>query len=89
MFKKGKKSEVKFCPVCGTQLGVEDSFCIRCGYSFQQRVKKRRGVKWKNLVFIAIILVLVYLGIRYMNGEPLLPTSIGDLFGFNSTNVSK
>ena len=32
----------KFCPVCGNKLELVDTYCVRCGYSFEARAKKHR-----------------------------------------------
>ena len=81
MFKK-KRPINKFCPVCGMQLKIDDSFCIKCGYSFQNRKKKSRGIKWKNIMIVLIVLLLIYIGIRYSNNEPILPQFLKDIFNF-------
>jgi hypothetical protein len=80
--KKERKPEVgehKFCPVCGIKLKLNDTFCLQCGYSFAARAEKdKKGVKWRNMVIVLILLLAGYIGLRYANGQPLIPTSFGD-----------
>jgi len=78
-----KNLENKFCPVCGAQVKMNDAFCIRCGYSFIKRKEKQRhGIKWSRLIFFLIIIAAIYLGIRYYNGQPIIPSSIADALNF-------
>jgi predicted nucleic acid-binding Zn ribbon protein len=91
MFKKRKHSQKhKFCPVCGIELKVEDGFCLKCGYSFHERSKKSksRGIKWRNVIIVLIILALIYVGIQYSTGQPIIPSFVTDFIpGLgNSTN---
>ena len=80
--KKKHKPEVgehKFCPVCGTKLQLSDAFCLRCGYSFSARVgKNKKRVNWRSTIIIIGILVLAYFGLRYANGQTIIPTSLVD-----------
>jgi len=70
----------KFCPVCGTKLETSDAFCTNCNYSFLARSKKHKnhGIKPKRILALIIILIVIYLGIRYFNGQSLVP-DIGSL----------
>src|SRR3989344_1563252 len=81
--RKKQRQEVgehKFCPVCGTKIQLADAFCVRCGYSFAIRAEKnkKKRVKWRNTIIIIGILVLAYLGLRYANGQTIIPTSLAD-----------
>ncbi|MEK6915880.1 MAG: DUF2116 family Zn-ribbon domain-containing protein [Nanoarchaeota archaeon] len=79
MFSKKKKGEDhKFCPSCGTKLSLKDTYCIRCGYSFQARVEKNKGSKKKNFLIVVILLVIAYFGLRYTNNQTIIPTSFAD-----------
>ena len=40
-----KKSKHKYCPVCGAQLLLKDTYCVKCGYSFEERKKKKKRRK--------------------------------------------
>ena len=77
--KRGDVGKHKFCPICGSKLEMHDSYCLRCGYSFVQRKRRRRGIKWKNIIIFIIIIIVGYLGIRYLNKEPILPESVREL----------
>ena len=77
--KRGNIGKHKFCPVCGAKLELHDSYCLKCGYSFVERRRKRRGIKWKNIIIFIIIIIIAYLGIRYFNNQPVIPESIQDL----------
>ena len=79
MKKKGNIGKHKFCPVCGSRLEVDDYFCIKCGYSFLERSKKRRRtIKWRNLIFLIIVILAIYASIRYFQGKPIIPVSFED-----------
>ena len=84
MFGKKKKVNRKFCPNCGAPLKPEDAYCIHCGYSFGQRQKgqEKKGVKWINLIIAIIIALLIYVGIRYANNQPIIPEFVKELFKF-------
>ena len=78
-----RRQQHKFCPVCGTQLRIDDAFCLKCGYSFTARNKRiSRRLNWKNLILLLIVLIAAYVGLRYTNGQPLIPTSFYDAFNF-------
>jgi len=80
MAKRGKH---KYCPVCGAQLQIKDTYCIKCGYSFEQRKKKNKKIKWKNLVFILAIILIFYFSLRYFNGQSIIPNSVSDALNFS------
>ena len=88
MFRRKRKikSDVgkhKFCPVCGIKLELYDTYCTKCGYSFAERHKKRRKkFKWKNIIFIIIVLIIFYISIRYFNGQSIIPVSMEDALNF-------
>jgi len=77
----GKKKSVqdhKFCPACGLKLKIEDTFCVKCGYSFAERVKKKSKINKTNTIIFITILVVAYFGLRYANGQTWFPTSFAD-----------
>ena len=81
--KKERQPEVgehKFCPACGTKLLLQDTFCFRCGYSFAIRAEKnkKKKIKWRNTIIIIGILIIAYLGLRYANGQTIIPRSFAD-----------
>ena len=82
MFKKERKPEVgehKFCPVCGMKLQLQDTFCLKCGYSFAIRAEKnKKGMNIKNTTIIVAILILAYFGLRYSSGQTIIPRSFAD-----------
>ena len=83
--KKGNLGNYKFCPVCGNNLELSDTFCTRCGYSFANRRRKLASkVKWLNVIGVVIILIAIYLGIRFFNGKPIIPTSFGEILNLSS-----
>jgi len=92
VFRKKKRGDIgkhKFCPVCGNKLEIDDGYCTQCGYSFKSRRKKRK-VKWRNLLFILIILIIIYLGIRIFSGQPLIPENLSGIFNLaNLTGPKK
>ncbi|MCH7567911.1 MAG: DUF2116 family Zn-ribbon domain-containing protein [Nanoarchaeota archaeon] len=75
----------KFCPVCGAILEITDTYCTNCGYSFQQRHRKR-GIKWKNLIIFAIIILLIYIGFRYLNNQQFIPDFLKNILNFSIGN---
>lgn len=73
----------KFCPVCGDKLELSDSYCTACGYSFAERYKRRnKKIKWKNIILIIIVILILYIGVRYSNGQSIIPSSINDVLNF-------
>ncbi len=84
MFKKKERApqigEHKFCPVCGLKLQLQDTFCVKCGYSFAARAEKdkNRKVNLKNTIIIILILIVAYFGLRYSNGQTIWPRSLAD-----------
>ncbi len=84
MFKKKERvpqiGEHKFCPACGVKLQLQDTFCLRCGYSFATRAEKDKNKKinLRNTIIIIIILIISYFGLRYANGQTIWPSSLAD-----------
>ena len=76
--KKGKSQDHKFCPVCGIKLKLIDTFCIKCGYSFEARATKDKKWKKRNLILIICLLLISYFSLRYANGQTWIPTSFAD-----------
>ena len=84
-----KRQQHKFCPVCGTQLKLDDQYCTTCGYSFEARHKKsKKAIKWKNILLLIIVVLAAYLGYRYYNGQPLIP-DLKALLNFTSNQTIK
>ena len=75
---KSNKVDHKFCPACGLKLKIEDTFCVKCGYSFAERVKKKSKINKVNTIIFLTILVVEYFGLRYANGQTWIPTSFAD-----------
>ncbi|MEK6792284.1 MAG: DUF2116 family Zn-ribbon domain-containing protein [Nanoarchaeota archaeon] len=75
---KSNKVDHKFCPACGLKLKIEDTFCVKCGYSFAERVKKKSKINKVNTIIFLTILVVAYFGLRYANGQTWIPTSFAD-----------
>lgn len=80
MFGKKKPGEKdhKFCPVCGTKLHLTDTFCIKCGYSFAVRAEKNKKSRKRNTIIVLILIAIAYFGLRYANGQTLIPNSFAD-----------
>jgi len=76
--KKSHHQDHKFCPVCGTRLNLTDTFCIKCGYSFQVRNEKNKKTNKRNIWIIVGLLVVAYFGLRYANGQTWIPVSFKD-----------
>ena len=88
--KKSRKhnKNQKFCPKCGTQAHAQDTYCTNCGYSFETRGKKqKRGVKWRRIILILIIILGAYIIYRYTNNQDIFPSSIADIFNISSNNA--
>ncbi len=84
-----KRQDKKFCPLCGTQLNIDDAYCTNCGYSFEARHKKRKkAIKWKNILILIIVVLAIYLGYRYYNGQPIFP-DLKTLLNFTSNQTIK
>jgi predicted nucleic acid-binding Zn ribbon protein len=77
MQKSKIKKGVKYCPQCGTELKQEDKFCYKCNYSFEKRKKK---IKWRNLIFIIIAIIVFWVVIRLATGKNPIPVEIIKLF---------
>ena len=77
-----KKQQHKYCPVCGNQLRLDDSYCTRCGYSFVQRKAGSKKIKWKRLLLLLVLIALIYFGFRYANSQPIIPLSWQDALNF-------
>jgi len=75
------KKKRKFCPKCGKEVKLKDDYCISCGYSFKKR-KKRFNVR--NVLIAVAILVVLWIVIRLVGGNPIIPRPIIDIFT-NST----
>ncbi len=84
MFKKKERipqiGEHKFCPACGIKLRLEDTFCLKCGYSFAARAEKNKNekVNLRNVIIVIVILITGYFGLRYVNGQSIWPRSLAD-----------
>lgn len=78
-----KRGKYKYCPVCGARLEIKDTYCTKCGYSFAKRHKRQKKIKWRNLLFVIIILLVFYFSIRYFNGQSIIPTSFPDTLNFS------
>lgn len=81
MFGKKKshgEKDHKFCPICGTKLHMVDTFCVKCGYSFQARAEKSKKSRKKNITIVIILIIIAYFGLRYANGQTILPNSFAD-----------
>ncbi len=80
--KKDRKPDVgehKFCPVCGLKLQLQDTYCLKCGYSFAARVEKnKKGANIRNTLIVIILLVVAYFGLRYAGGQTIIPRSFAD-----------
>lgn len=76
--KKSNTPEYKFCPSCGMKLQLTDTFCVKCGYSFAERSNQKKKIKKRNVWIIVSILVIAYFGLRYANGQTLIPRSFAD-----------
>lgn len=81
MFGKKKRpgeKDHKFCPVCGVKLHLTDTFCVKCGYSFQARAEKNKKSRKKNVMIVIALIIIAYFGLRYANGQTILPKSFAD-----------
>lgn len=76
--KKSKQQDHKFCPSCGAKLKIEDTFCLKCGYSFKERAEKNKKSKKRNVLIVIILIIIAYFGLRYTNGQTWIPTSWAD-----------
>jgi predicted nucleic acid-binding Zn ribbon protein len=79
---KKKKKGVKYCPQCGAGLSEKDKYCIKCGYSFEKRKKK---VKIRNLIILIVAVIIIWILIRILTGNPVIPQPILDIFAKNAT----
>ena len=66
----------RFCPKCGKELKPKDHYCIACGYSFKKRKKK---LNLANILIAVIILIVLWVVIRLVQGQPILPKLLSDL----------
>jgi predicted nucleic acid-binding Zn ribbon protein len=49
------------CPLCGTPLQAEQSWCLRCGAAARTRLAAQP--KWKALVVALVVVVVLSLGV--------------------------
>ncbi len=49
------------CPLCGSELRPEQSWCLRCGAAAQTRLAAQP--KWKALTITFVAIVVVSLGV--------------------------
>jgi predicted nucleic acid-binding Zn ribbon protein len=49
------------CPLCGTPLKPEQSWCLRCGAAARTRLAAQP--KWKALVVALVVVVVLSLGV--------------------------
>lgn len=49
------------CPLCGASLEPEQSWCLRCGAAARTRLAAQP--KWKALVVMLVVLVVLSLGV--------------------------
>jgi hypothetical protein len=49
------------CPLCGETLRAEQSWCLRCGAGARTRLAAQP--KWKALVVVLVLVVVVSLGV--------------------------
>ena len=40
--------------------------------------KSKKRVNWRNTIIIITILIIAYLGLRYANGQTIIPRSLAD-----------
>jgi ribosomal protein L40E len=77
-----KKIGSKFCPRCGTQNSLTDSYCIKCGYSFRRAKKSNL----KTIIFIIILLVIGWIAFRTLTNQPIIPAGLSNIFQNSSYN---
>lgn len=83
---KKKKKGVKYCPECGAKLTEKDKYCTKCGYSFDKRKKKKVNIR--NLIILIIVVIVIWIAIRLLTGNSIIPQPIIDIFTNNSTNAA-
>ncbi len=81
-----KKKRVKYCPDCGAELTEKDKYCTKCGYSFEKRKKKK--IKVKNLIILIIVVIIMWVAIRILSGNTIIPGPILDILLNNATNAT-
>jgi hypothetical protein len=54
-------SEQEACPLCGEPLRPEQDWCLRCGTGARTRLAAQP--KWKALVIVLLLIVLLSLGV--------------------------
>jgi predicted nucleic acid-binding Zn ribbon protein len=83
---KKKKKGVKYCPDCGSELSEKDKYCTKCGYSFDKR--KKKNIKIKNLIILVVVVIIIWIAIRILSGNPIIPQLIIDIFTNNATKAA-
>ncbi len=83
---KKKKKGVKYCPDCGVKLTEKDKYCTKCGYSFEKRKKKKVNVR--NLIILIIVVLIIWIAIRILSGNTIIPKPIWNIFLNNATNAT-
>ncbi len=76
------KKRGKYCPKCGAKLKQKDQYCTACGYSFKKRKKE---LNIRNLIILIIIIIVAWLLIRLISGNPLIPQPLLDIFTNNTS----
>jgi predicted amidophosphoribosyltransferase len=75
----------KFCPKCGAQINLNDTYCTRCGYSFRGRRIGGKKSSLKTIIIAVVILAIIWAVIRTLTKQPIIPAGLLNLF----QNVSK
>jgi predicted nucleic acid-binding Zn ribbon protein len=73
----------KFCPRCGALIHVGDTYCIRCGYSFRRR---GRGTNLRTIIIAVGVLLGIWVVVRILTKQPIIPTGIINLFKNMTSN---
>jgi len=80
-----KKIGNKFCPRCGTQNSLTDSYCIKCGYAF---IHKKNKNNLKKILILIGLLIIGWIIYAFITKQPIIPRGIINFFqnsSFNST----
>ena len=70
-----KRSGLKFCPRCGAQNHVTDTFCIRCGYNFS----RRRRTNWGSIILVLILIIVGWIVLMTFLKKPIVPQELIDM----------
>lgn len=77
----------KFCPKCGTPNKLNDAYCIKCGYSFNPTVRKKKS--FNKIILLIVLIIAGWVIYRVVSKQPIIPEGITNIFQNTTINSSE